>query len=126
MKTVIQTPSAPKTIGPYSQAVRAGGFLFLSGQIPLDPVTGEVVGGSIEAQTEQVMKNLSEVLSAGGSSLEKVVKSTMYVKSLEDFPRVNAIYARFFPENPPARSTVEVSRLPRDVSIEIDVIAEAG
>ena len=126
MKTVIQTPSAPKTIGPYSQAVRAGGFLFLSGQIPLDPVTGQVVGGSIEAQTEQVMKNLSEVLSAGGSSLEKVVKSTMYVKSLEDFPRVNAVYSRFFPENPPARSTVEVSRLPRDVSIEIDVIAEAG
>ncbi len=125
MRTVIQTPKAPPAVGPYSQAIRAGGFLFLSGQIALDPVTGQVVGGGIEAQTEQVMRNLSAVLSAGGSSLDQVVKCTVYLKNLEDFAKVNAVYSRFFPKNPPARSTVEISRLPRNSSIEIDVIAEA-
>ena len=124
MKTVIQTQKAPPAVGPYSQAIKAGGFLFVSGQIPLDPMTGQMVGGGIEAQTEQVMKNLSALLSAGGSSLDCVVKCTLYLKDLEDFTKVNAIYSRFFPENPPARSTVEISRLPRDASLEIDVIAE--
>lgn len=126
MKTVIQAPNAPQAIGPYSQAISAGGFLFLSGQIPVDPATGQVVAGGIEAQTEQVLRNLSEVLKAGRSSLEKVVKSTVYVRNIEEFPKLNAVYSRFFSVNPPARSTVEVSRLPRDVSVEIDVIAEAG
>ncbi|HEU0005037.1 MAG TPA: RidA family protein [Terriglobia bacterium] len=127
MKSVVQTENAPKAIGPYSQGirVRTGEFLFLSGQIPLTPA-GELVGGDIESQTEQVLKNLEAVLAAGGSSLSQVLRTTVYLKNLDDFPRMNAIYERFFRDAPPARSTVEVSRLPRQVAIEIDVIAAVG
>jgi len=127
MKSEIRTEQAPKAIGPYSQGlrVRAGELLFLSGQIPLTP-EGELVAGDIESQTEQVLKNLEAVLTAGGSSLSQVVKTTVYLKNLDDFPRMNAVYARFFRDTPPARSTVEVSRLPRQVAIEIDVIAGVG
>src|SRR5262245_40120168 len=127
MKSIVQTDNAPKAIGPYSQGVRvpAGELLFLSGQIPLTP-GGEVVGGDIEKQTEQVLMNLEALLAAGGSSLSQVLKTTVYLKNLDDFPRMNAIYARFFGDSPPARSTVEVSRLPRQAVIEMDVIAAAG
>ena len=127
MKLVVQTEKAPKAIGPYSQGIRAKTqeLLFLAGQIPLDPSTGEVVTGNIEKQTEQVLKNLEAILVAGGSSLDRVLKTTVYLKNLDDFPVVNAVYGRFFGENPPARSTVEVSRLPRQVGIEIDAIAAA-
>jgi len=124
MKSVVQTENAPKAIGPYSQGIRirTGELLFLSGQIPLTPA-GELVEGDIESQTEQVLKNLEAVLTAGGSSLGQVLKTTVFLKNLDDFPRMNAVYERFFREIPPARSTVEVSRLPRQVAIEIDVIA---
>jgi 2-iminobutanoate/2-iminopropanoate deaminase len=127
MKTVVQTASAPKAVGPYSQAIRTSAreLIFLSGQIPVDPVSGEVVAGDIELQTEQVLKNLQAVLVAGGSSLDQVLKTTVYLKDIDDFSRMNAVYAKFFGENPPARSTVEVARLPRQVSIEIDVVAAA-
>ena len=124
MKSIIQTENAPKAIGPYSQGIRVrpGELLFLSGQIPLTSM-GELVGGDIESQTEQVLKNVEAVLTAGGSSLSQVLKTTVYLKNLDDFPRMNAVYERFFHVAPPARSTVEVSRLPRQVAIEIDVIA---
>lgn len=127
MKSVVQTENAPKAIGPYSQGVRipAGELLFLSGQIPLTP-TGELVSGDIESQTEQVLKNLEAVLAAGGSSLRQVLKTTVYLKNLDDFPRMNTVYERFFRDSPPARSTVEVSRLPREAAVEIDVIAAVG
>ncbi len=127
MKSVIQTENAPKAIGPYSQGirVRTGELLFLSGQIPLT-AAGELVGGDIESQTEQVLRNLQAVLEAGGSSLSQVLKTTVYLKNLDDFPRMNAVYERFFRDSPPARSTVEVSRLPRQVAVEIDVIAAVG
>ena len=127
MKSVVQTENAPKAIGPYSQGirVRSGELLFLSGQIPLTPA-GELVGGDIESQTEQVLMNLEAVLTAGGSSLRQVLKTTVFLKNLDDFPRMNAVYERFFRETPPARSTVEVSRLPRQVAIEIDVVAAVG
>ena len=117
----------PKRLGPYSQGirVRTGELLFLSGQIPLTPA-GELVEGDIESQTEQVLKNLEAVLTAGGSSLGQVLKTTVFLKNLDDFPRMNAIYERFFRTTPPARSTVEVSRLPRQVAIEIDVVAAVG
>ncbi len=128
MKSVIQTERAPKAIGPYSQAIRArfGELLFLSGQIPLNPETGELVAGDIEQQTERVLKNLEAVLIAGGSSLQQVLKTTVYLKNLDDFPRMNAVYEKFFGEEPPARSTVEVSGLPRQAAVEIDVIAAVG
>jgi 2-iminobutanoate/2-iminopropanoate deaminase len=126
MKETIQTPKAPQAIGPYSQAVRthAHQLLFLSGQIPLDPATGEIVPGGIEAQTERVLINLKEILEAGGSSLQNVIKTTVYLKNLQDFPKMNDVYSRYFVQNPPARSTIEVSGLPRNASIEIDAIAE--
>ena len=123
MPTTISTDNAPKAIGPYSQAVICGGFVFLSGQIPLDPQTGQIVEGGIEGQTERVLDNLSNVLQAAGSSLSKVVKTTVFMKDMEEFAKMNAVYARYFPENPPARSTVEAARLPRDVRVEIDCIA---
>lgn len=125
MKSIIQTNKAPNAIGPYSQGIRArcSELLFLSGQIPLNPDTGELVTGPIEEQTEQVLRNLSAVLAAGGSSMERVLKTTVYLKNLDDFPRMNLVYETFFGEQPPARSTVEVSRLPPQVGIEIDVIA---
>jgi 2-iminobutanoate/2-iminopropanoate deaminase len=126
MKETVSTSNAPKAIGPYSQAIRAGNFVFLSGQIPLDPATGQLVEGTIQLQTERVLENMRAVLAAAGLSFENVVKTTVFLKSLTDFPHMNEVYARYFNANPPARSTVEVSRLPRDVQIEIDAIAMAS
>ncbi len=123
MRDVISTERAPRAIGPYSQAVRANGFVFVSGQVAFDPATGFIVEGGVIQQTERVMENLKAVLEAAGTSLANVVKTTVYLKSMEDFGKMNEIYGRYFPANPPARSTVEVARLPRDVRVEIDVIA---
>ena len=124
-KQIVSTDRAPAAIGPYSQAVRANGFVFLSGQIPLDPSTGQLVEGDIEAQTRQVMKNLEAVLLAAGTSFDKVVRATIYLTDLSDFARVNAIYGERFPEHPPARATVQVSALPRGANVEIDLVAIA-
>ncbi len=126
MREPIQTDRAPKAIGPYSQAIKANGFIFASGQIPLDPDTMQIVEGGIRQQTERVMNNIKAVLEAAGSSLEQVVKTTVYLSDLNDFAEMNETYGRFFGEAPPARSTVEVRRLPRDVRVEIDVIALGG
>jgi 2-iminobutanoate/2-iminopropanoate deaminase len=126
MKKTIATDKAPKAIGPYSQAVIYNGLVYLSGQIPLDPVTNLPVEGDVSAQTELVLENLKAVLEASGSSLEQVLKTTVYLKDMANFPRMNEVYARYFSVNPPARSTVEASRLPRDVEVEIDAIAIAG
>ena len=124
MKKVIHTENAPGAIGPYSQAVVAGSLLFTSGQIAMNPVTGEVETEDVAEQTEQVMKNLQEVLLAGGSSLEDVVKTVIFLKDMNDFQTVNAVYARWMGASPfPARSTVEVSRLPKDVRVEIEMCA---
>lgn len=125
MREVISTEDAPRALGPYSQAIRANGFVFLSGQVAIDPATGYVVEGGVTQQTERVIENLKAVLEAAGSSLESVVKTTVFLKSMGDFSKMNDIYGRFFTANPPARSTVEVSRLPRDVAVEIDAIAVA-
>jgi 2-iminobutanoate/2-iminopropanoate deaminase len=126
VKEVISTPQAPRAIGPYSQAIRAGGFVFLSGQIALDAATGYIVEGGVTQQTARIMENLKAVLEAAGSSLDKVVKTTVFLKSMDDFGKMNEIYGRYFTENPPARSTVEAARLPRDVRVEIDAIAIAS
>ena len=123
-KDVISTPGAPAAIGPYSQAVRSGNLLFLSGQIPLDPATCQLIAGDIAAQTERVLKNLAAILEAAGSGLDRVLKTTVYLKDLSEFGKMNEVYGRFFGEKPPARATVEVSRLPRDAAIEIDLVAE--
>jgi 2-iminobutanoate/2-iminopropanoate deaminase len=120
-----QTERAPQAIGPYSQAIKANGMIFLSGQIPLDPATMQLVDGDIGAQTERVLNNLKAVLEAAGSSLERVVKTTIYLADLNDFAAVNEIYATFFGSTRPARSTVQVARLPRDARVEIDLIALA-
>jgi 2-iminobutanoate/2-iminopropanoate deaminase len=120
---IISTPNAPAAIGPYSQAVVSNGFAFLSGQIPLDPGTGQLIDGDIAAQTERVLENLKAVLEACGTSLTKVVKTTVYLKDMGEFARMNEVYARYFPQDPPARATVEAARLPRDVRVEIDCIA---
>ena len=121
----VRTAAAPAPVGPYSQAVVAGGFVFASGQIPLDPATGKLVGGEIEAQTERVLDNLRAVLEAAGSSLGQVVRASVYLVDLAMFPRVNAVYARYFVSDPkPARSTVQVAALPLGAQVEIDVIAE--
>ena len=125
-REIICTDKAPAAIGPYSQGVKAGGFIFFSGQIPLDPETGQVVTGDIAVQTEQVMENLGAVLAAAGVGFGAVVKSTIFLTNLADFGVVNEIYGRRFPTAPPARSTVEVKGLPRGVSVEIEVIAWAG
>ena len=125
-RDVISTDHAPGAIGPYSQAIRAGGFLFCSGQIALDPATGEVVDGGIEAQTEQVMQNLGGVLEAGGSSWAQVVKTTIYLTTMEDFVACNEVYGRFFPDAPPARATVAVAGLPKGVVVEVDAVAKVG
>ncbi|TYP00082.1 2-iminobutanoate/2-iminopropanoate deaminase [Geothermobacter ehrlichii] len=122
-KEIFSTASAPAAIGPYSQAVRVGDLLFCSGQIPLVPETGEVVGEDLEAQAEQVMKNMGAVLAAAGLDYRHVVKTTIYMTDLSRFAEVNAIYGRYFPQQPPARATVEVSRLPKDVQIEIEWVA---
>ena len=125
-KEIIATEEAPKAIGPYSQAVRVGSLVFLSGQIPLDPVTGQIIEGGTPAQTARVLDNLKAVLEACGSSLEQVVKTTVYLKDLTEFASMNEIYAKYFPDDPPARATVEAARLPRDVRVEIDCIAFVG
>ena len=124
-REVISTPNAPKAIGPYSQAIRANGFLFVSGQVCFDPATGNLISGGIQEQTEQVIKNLSAILQAAGSGLDRVVKTTVYLKNMSEFAQMNEVYGKFFPSAPPARSTVEVARLPKDVAVEIDVIALA-
>ena len=116
-------PAKPKVAGPYSPAMRAGGFVFLSGQIPADPDSGELVTGDIQAQCTRVLENLKLVLAACGLTLEDVVKTTVFLKDMNNFARMNETYATFFPENPPARTTVEVARLPRDVGIEIELVA---
>lgn len=123
MKQIVSTSAAPAAIGPYSQAVVFQGMVFVSGQIPLDAQTGELVEGDVVAQTRKVLKNLSAILEQAGSSLEAVLKTTVYLKDMSDFPRMNEVYAEFFGASLPARATVEVSRLPRDVSVEIDAVA---
>ena len=123
MKNIISTEQAPKAIGPYSQAVISNGFAFLSGQIPLDPATNQLIEGGIAAQTERVLENLKSVLEAAGSSLDRVVKTTVYLKDMGEFAKMNEVYGRYFTSNPPARATVEAARLPRDVAVEIDCIA---
>ncbi len=125
MKEVVATSGAPKAIGPYSQAIRANGFVFCSGQIALDPATNQLIPGDVVAQTERVLNNLTAVLQQAGSSLDKAVKTTVFLKSMGDFAAMNETYAKFFTSNPPARSTVEAARLPKDVLVEIDVIALA-
>lgn len=124
MKQRIQTVNAPAAIGPYSQAIKAGGLIFASGQIPIDPNTGQFVAGGIAEQTEQVLKNLGAVLVAAGSSLDKVVKTTVFLASMEEFAAMNEVYGRFFGDVPPARATVQAARLPRDARVEIEAIAE--
>lgn len=123
MKEIIRTTDAPQAIGPYSQAVKANGMIFLSGQIAIDPKTQQVIGGDIAAQTERVLQNLRGVLAAAGSSLEKVVKTTVFLKEMSDFAKMNEVYAKYFVKDPPARSTVAAAALPKDVRVEIDVIA---
>ena len=123
MKKTITTAKAPQAIGPYSQAVVYNGLAFLSGQIPLDPASGQLVAGDVAVQTERVLENLKAVLEASGSSLDRVVKTTVYLKNMGDFPKMNEVYGRYFPSNPPARATVEAARLPKDVQVEIDAIA---
>jgi 2-iminobutanoate/2-iminopropanoate deaminase len=125
-RTVVSTSSAPPAIGPYSQAITAGEFVFCSGQIPLDPANGQLVEGDIEAQTRRVLDNIGEILRAAGASYDAVVRATVFLADLGDFAAMNEVYATYFPPPPPARSTVEVSRLPRDARIEIDVIAVVG
>lgn len=124
-KQIVNTEKAPAAVGPYSQAVDTGPLVFVSGQIPFDPATGEIVPGDIQDQTRQSLKNVREVLLAAGSSMDKIVKATVFITDMNDFPRVNEVYAEFFPENPPARACVEVSRLPKDVNVEIEAIALA-
>lgn len=123
MKQAVSTPTAPAAIGPYSQAIRAGGFLFVSGQIPLDPATGALVGGGIDDQTRQVCRNLGAILEAAGSSFDRVVKTTVYLQDMSEFAAMNEVYASFFPAPAPARATIQAARLPRDVRVEIDLIA---
>ena len=125
-KTLIESPDAPKAIGPYSQAIIHNGMAFLSGQIALDPGTGQVVEGDIAAQTARVLENLKAVLEASGSGLDKVVKTTVFIKDMGEFSKMNEVYGKYFSENPPARSTIEAARLPRDVRVEIDAIAIVG
>jgi len=125
VRDIIATERGPKAIGPYSQAIRAGGFVFISGQIPLDPLTGQLVEGDIARQLERVLENLKGIVEAAGSSLARAVKTTVYLKDLADFAAMNDVYGRYFPVNPPARATVEASRLPKDVRVEIDLIALA-
>ncbi len=126
MKRIIVTKDAPQAIGPYSQAVAASGFIFVSGQIPLEPQTGEIIGGDVREQTEQVMRNLDAVLQAAGTSLDLVVKTTVFLTDMNDFAAMNEVYGRYFEVEPPARATVQAARLPRDARVEIEAIAVAG
>ena len=123
MKVTVQTENAPAAIGPYSQAIKANGFVFVSGQIPIDPRTGEFVDGGIREQTEQVLKNLAAVLEASGTSLDQVVKTTVFLADMQDFASMNEIYSAFFHENPPARATVAAGGLPRNARVEIEAVA---
>src|SRR5712672_4265465 len=123
MREVIFTKNAPQAIGPYSQAVKANGFVFLSGQIAIDPSTQQVITGDVAAQTDRVLRNVSEILEAAGSGLGKVVRSTVFLKDMNDFAAMNQVYGKYFSSAPPSRSTVEVARLPKDVLVEIDAIA---
>jgi 2-iminobutanoate/2-iminopropanoate deaminase len=125
VKDVISTDRGPKAIGPYSQAIRANGFVFVSGQTPLDPLTGQVIEGDTARQTARVLDNLKAIAEAAGSSLDRAVKVGVFLKDMNDFQAMNEIYGRYFGKNPPARTTVEVARLPRDVRVEIDLIALA-
>jgi 2-iminobutanoate/2-iminopropanoate deaminase len=125
MRDVVSTKDAPQAIGPYSQAIKAQGFVFTSGQIAIDPATQQVVAGDVAAQTERVLRNLSEILEAAGSGLGKVLRCTVFLKNMNDFAAMNQVYGKYFSSAPPARSTVEVARLPKDVLVEIDVIALA-
>ena len=125
MRQVISTDRGPKAIGPYSQAIKANGFIFISGQIALDPKTNQLVEGDIRVQAERVLENLKGIVEAAGSSLDRVVKTTVFLKDMGEFAAMNEVYARFFPSVPPARATVEAARLPRDVRVEIDLIALA-
>lgn len=122
-KKAILTDKAPQPIGPYSQAIEANGLIYCSGQIPLDPQSGKLAAEDVQGQTRKVMENLSAVLTQAGSSLDKIVKTTIFIKSMNDFPKINEVYGSFFTGTPPARSTVEVSRLPKDVLVEVDAIA---
>jgi 2-iminobutanoate/2-iminopropanoate deaminase len=123
MRQAVSTPTAPAAIGPYSQAIKTGTLLFLSGQIPIDPATGNLVEGGIEAQTRQVFKNIGEILTAGGASFDAVVSATVYLIDMNDFTTVNEIYATYFSSPAPARATVQVARLPKDCRVEIQVTA---
>ena len=123
VREIISTDKAPRAIGPYSQAVRAGGFVFASGQIPIDPATGEFVAGGVAEQTDQVLRNVSAVLEAAGTRLDRVVKTTVFLADMNDFIAMNEVYGRFFGEQPPARATVQAARLPRDAKVEIEAIA---
>lgn len=123
MKEVISTPKAPQAIGPYSQAIRSGNFIFCSGQIPLDPISMQVVGSTAAEQTQQILSNLTALLTSAGSDLNRVIKTTIFLKNMSDFETVNQVYGRYFKVDPPARSTIEVARLPKDVLVEIECIA---
>jgi len=125
MREAISTKDGPKAIGPYSQAIKANGFVFVSGQVGIDPATQQVITGDVAAQTDRIMKNLEGILKALGSGLDKVVRSTVFLKNIGDFGAMNEVYGTYFTSAPPARSTVEVARLPKDVAVEIDVIALA-
>ena len=126
MKKIVSTTQAPKAIGPYSQAVVHDGIVYLSGQIALDPATNQIIEGDIAAQTHRVLGNLRAVLEAAGSSLDSVLKTTVFLKDMGDFPKMNEVYAQYFPGDPPARSTIQAAKLPRDVAVEIDAIAAVG
>lgn len=123
MKSAVSTQKAPAAIGPYSQAIKAGNLIFVSGQLPIKPATGQILNGAIEEQTEQVLRNIQAILEAAGASLENVVKTTLFIRDMNDFPKINETYAKFFKTCPPARATVQVARLPKDAGIEIEAIA---
>jgi 2-iminobutanoate/2-iminopropanoate deaminase len=125
MKEIVTTDRGPKAIGPYSQAVKANGFVFVSGQIAIDPATQQLIQGDIQQQTERVMENLKGIVMAAGSTMEKVVRTTVFLADMNEFAAMNEIYGKYFPAAPPARATVQVARLPRDVRVEIDVVALA-
>jgi 2-iminobutanoate/2-iminopropanoate deaminase len=126
MLSAVTSGSAPKALGPYSQAIRAGQFLFVSGQVPIDPATGDLIQGSIADQTRRALQNIGEILTAGGASFQQVVRTTVYLADLSDFTAMNDVYATFFTAPQPARSTIQAARLPRDARIEIDMIAFLG
>jgi 2-iminobutanoate/2-iminopropanoate deaminase len=125
VREVISTEKGPKAIGPYSQAIKANGFIFVSGQVAFDPATGQALAGDAAQQTERIMQNLQAIVEAAGSSLDRAVRLGVFLQDMNDFAAVNEVYARYFPKDPPARSTVEVARLPRDFRVEIDLIALA-